>query len=234
MSDTIENGGIYRITCRASGKSYIGSAVNFKIRFKNHKVDLRGNRHHSPKLQRAWNKYGEDAFEFAVIEKVESRAILLQREQYWIDYTNAVDAGYNICKNAAASMLGRKFSDEHKAKLSAAHKGKIIPPEAREKMRQAALNRSPEVAKKIADSRPRKPRSEEAKRKTSESLKGRKLSEEAKAKIGEASRGRKHSEESKAKAKATKLRNKMLRELGLKEAEQPMVDSQILKFTETV
>ena len=215
MSEYLENGGIYKILCSTSGKCYIGSAVNFKIRFKNHKVSLRKGNHHSVKLQNAWNKYGEDAFEFCIVEYVDRKSELLVREQHWLDSLSAVDNGYNICRNAAAPMLGVKFTDERKAKIGAANRGRVISDEAREKMRQAALNRTPEVAAKIAASRPKQVRSEESNRKTSESLKGRKLSEEAKAKIGDASRGRKHSEESKAKRVASRRRNDELRRLGL-------------------
>ncbi len=63
--------GIYRIRNLINNKSYIGSAVNFKRRWNYHKQDLIACRHHSKYLQNAWNKYGEAAFEFKVMEYVE-------------------------------------------------------------------------------------------------------------------------------------------------------------------
>lgn len=37
------------------------------------------------------------------------------------------------------SLKGRKFSDEHKRRIGAAHKGKIVSEETREKLRRASL-----------------------------------------------------------------------------------------------
>jgi len=51
---------------------------------------------------------------------------LTDREQYWIDTLKPCDhaIGFNIAKNAERPMLGTRLSDEHKAKLSAAQKGR--------------------------------------------------------------------------------------------------------------
>ena len=54
-----------------NGKKYVGSAVNFKRRRRKHRKSLRKGTHHSPHLQNAWNKYGEDNFKFDVLEYVE-------------------------------------------------------------------------------------------------------------------------------------------------------------------
>jgi hypothetical protein len=40
--------------------------------------------HTGPRLQRAWNKHGENNFVFSVLEEC-SVEMLFQREQYWID-----------------------------------------------------------------------------------------------------------------------------------------------------
>lgn len=62
---------IYEIISKLSGIKYIGSTVNFKARFDNHKRDLRKNDHHNQYLQNSWNKYGEENFEFKVVLCVE-------------------------------------------------------------------------------------------------------------------------------------------------------------------
>ena len=56
--------GIYKITCTATGKFYIGSAKDIQHRLARHKSDLGRNVHHNILLQRAVNKYGKDMFEF--------------------------------------------------------------------------------------------------------------------------------------------------------------------------
>ena len=61
-------GVIYKIRNVVNGKFYVGSTINQKDRFRNHRRLLRKNRHHCAHLQAAWNKYGEDCFKFEVIE----------------------------------------------------------------------------------------------------------------------------------------------------------------------
>lgn len=76
--------GIYVIRNTANGKVYVGSAVNIKGRWAVHKHGLRRGKHHSQRLQRAWNKYGEAAF---VLETLELCCVdlLLEREQSYFD-----------------------------------------------------------------------------------------------------------------------------------------------------
>ena len=56
--------GVYVIENGVNGHRYIGSAVSFKKRFREHHRQLSEGRHHSRYLQRAWDKYGADAFRF--------------------------------------------------------------------------------------------------------------------------------------------------------------------------
>jgi len=74
--------GIYKIVNKINNNLYIGSSKRLKRRWYIHKGQLRKNKHHSIYLQRAWNKYGEQAFEFIIIEETEN---LFEREQHWID-----------------------------------------------------------------------------------------------------------------------------------------------------
>lgn len=141
--------GIYAIRCIASGKAYIGSAKWIENRWAVHRKALREGKHHSQKLQHAWNKHGESAFAFEIIE-ITSIATLLQREQFHLDITCAADrdAGYNIVRTAgsplgfvhgpemraklSAALTGRKFTDEHRSRISAALKGRKPSPQAME------------------------------------------------------------------------------------------------------
>ncbi len=130
----MKNSGIYKIQNQVNGKVYVGSAVNFRQRFFSHLSELRRGIHHSPKLQQAWLKHGENAFKFEIIEKVSNKEDLIKREQYWIDNLKAANRdNYNISPTAY-SMLGFKQSEESKKKISESRTG-IIPqwsnPEAR-------------------------------------------------------------------------------------------------------
>lgn len=112
--------GIYSITNKITDKRYIGSAVNIDIRWSKHKLDLKNDKHHSLKLQRAWKKYGESAFEFEILYECD-KSELLFCEQNWIDFYG-VDNLYNIYP-IAGSPLGIKRSDETKRKCQIAKNG---------------------------------------------------------------------------------------------------------------
>lgn len=117
-------GGIYAIVNRVNGKTYVGSAARcFYDRAANHRSDLRRNCHPNSYLQRAWNKYGEAAFEFKILERCSAKKCV-QREQYWIDVTDR-SKGYNI-NITASSRLGMKHSLKTRKQMSLKRKG-IIP-----------------------------------------------------------------------------------------------------------
>lgn len=128
--------GIYKIKNVLNNKFYIGSAVNLHDRFLHHRKRLRGNYHNNKHLQRAFDKYGEDCFIFEVIEIVNDKDILLEREQHWLDSTQCCDPniGYNLSNNATAPMLGIDFTEEHRKNLSKALKGMQQPEGFRERM----------------------------------------------------------------------------------------------------
>ena len=60
--------GVYKITNTINGKFYIGSSYDIEGRWDCHKKCLKGNYHNNPKLQHAWNKYGQNAFIFEILE----------------------------------------------------------------------------------------------------------------------------------------------------------------------
>jgi group I intron endonuclease len=89
--------GVYQIRCNTNGKIYIGSAVNMPVRWAGHRRSLQRGVHRNRHLQRAWNKYGEERFDFTVLEYV-TPAFLLRAEQQWIDKSQCTDKkiGFNI------------------------------------------------------------------------------------------------------------------------------------------
>ena len=126
--------GIYSIEHVASGRLYIGSAVDLHSRWAQHTRELEGGWHGNQKLQNAWVKYGEYAFRFAVIE-ICPAARLIEREQHYID---TLDPHYNIAK-IAGNHLGVKRSAETRKRLSESAKGRKFSLETRAKMRAAKL-----------------------------------------------------------------------------------------------
>lgn len=115
-----ETHGIYLITCKANGRKYVGSAVNLDKRWRLHTAQLDAGKHGNAHLQKSWNKYGPEEFFFKVLEPVEDKSLLIEREQFYI---NTLSPEFNICK-VANSKQGVKASPELRARLSAAHKGK--------------------------------------------------------------------------------------------------------------
>ena len=122
--------GVYTITS-PSGKQYVGSAVNFRLRWSRHRWALRRGKHENSALSRAYAKYGEEGLAF---EKVLlcSRGNAVRYEQLVID---ALKPAYNASPTAG-SLLGIRHSAEVRARMSAAAKKRppFYPsPETREK-----------------------------------------------------------------------------------------------------
>lgn len=94
--------GIYKIINTKNGKFYLGSAKNLQKRWRRHLNALGKNIHENLHLQRAFNKYGREFFEFQVVENCEISELLI-REQYYLDLLTPWDItiGYNIGKNSS-------------------------------------------------------------------------------------------------------------------------------------
>lgn len=92
--DQLDQKGVYEIKNIINEKKYIGSTTMcFLKRFQHHISMLRANRHKNQHLQHSWNKYGEENFEFNILE-VCSKDNCLVREQYYMDLNK--EYFYNI------------------------------------------------------------------------------------------------------------------------------------------
>lgn len=113
--------GIYKITCILTGKFYIGSSKNIYKRCNKHKRLLIQNQHNNQYLQNAWNKYGEAAFVFEVLEIVAAHH-LVNREQYYFDELKSYnrEIGFNIASSAESPGSGHQHTPEARLKISIA------------------------------------------------------------------------------------------------------------------
>ena len=205
--------GIYCIQNLCNGKVYIGQSINIQHRWSEHVKALENNSHINKYLQKSWNKYGQDNFEFFILEEC-ARDILTEWEQYWIDYYGGINSQntYN-CRDAGGNgklsdeirqkisklqkgkpkKPGRKVSDWGRKVLSESHKGIYPSKETRQKMSLAQRNRkhTEETKRKIGETNRQKYidnpelREEVAKR-----MRGRTVSEETRYKLGSANRGK--------------------------------------------
>ena len=124
--------GIYQILCVPTGKVYIGSSNDLNNRYRQHFVALKSGTHANTYLQRAYSRYGHDAFVFSILELVPIE-LLIEREQYWMDATQCClrSRGFNRVPKAG-SNTGFKRSAVLRAADSARAKERMSRPGMRE------------------------------------------------------------------------------------------------------
>ncbi len=198
---------IYKIVNLVNDKFYVGSTIHKKVRFRQHRKLLRGNRHHCKHLQAAWNKYGEEKFDFRVVEEVPDAVSLQGVEDRWLKEHVGQTYCYNTGHSSAAPWRNAPA-------YKTPNFGKTVSEEQRQQISQTLKDfyaqdyfNHPRVGKQ---------HTEETKAKISVAKmanpvapwEGRQRSEETKAKIGDTQRGkpkgpgRKVSEEGRAKIRA--------------------------------
>jgi hypothetical protein len=190
---------------------YIGQSGSITARWKVHKSLLKNGKHYNKHLQSDYNKFGEQEFEFIVLELCgnETRD---DRESHWVGFhkSNSEEKGYN--KDSGGSV-GRVRNDSVRKIISAKAKKRGMPKETQEKGWAATRLKakeshhffgrkfSAEHVRKLSESKKgvlRGPHSEETRRKISAAQKGiprGPLPEEQKRKIGAKQKGRIKSDE---------------------------------------
>jgi group I intron endonuclease len=119
--------GIYKIINKVNGKYYVGSTNDIHTRWNVHTCKLNKNMHHSQKLQRAWDKYKQDNFDFILIERVNEENLLNIEQNYLIECSKNKKSNYNVNYNALSPFKGRKHTEQTKRKMSNRHSGKFNP-----------------------------------------------------------------------------------------------------------
>jgi len=182
---------IYKIINIANNKIYIGSSVDVMKRYNGHLEDLNNNKHRNQLLQRAYNKYGKNSFEFTILLYL-NKDSLIEKEQEYIDLYQATNRkyGFNICPVAGTTLgvkrpganIGRILSEETKRKIANSVRGFKHSLETKERMSETRKGKK------------KPPMSEEQKQKLSILKTGKILSNETKLKIGIASKGNQEKE----------------------------------------
>lgn len=121
------NSGIYKITNKVNEKFYIGSSNNIERRWRHHKSNLRSGTHTNIHLQNSYNKYGEDQFEFVLIEEVRRENLLAKEQEYLDKVFDEDQETYNISRVAGSPMAGLNHTEEVKQLLSEKLSGENHP-----------------------------------------------------------------------------------------------------------
>lgn len=194
MSDKIC--GIYMIKNSINNKIYIGKSVDINKRWRDHRIALCDNSHYNEYLQRAWNKYGSDSFEFSIIEECQADELNELEIYYIVECYKSYDPnfGYNLTKGGDGVIP----TDVVRKKMSDAQKKLCQDPEHIRRMSEVQIGKraSDETKKKMSDSQKRKWEDLEYRKKMSEIRVGTVLSDETKKKIGLANKGKKFPERS--------------------------------------
>lgn len=113
--------GIYSITNKVNGKIYIGQTSDIDFRWFQHINNLKKNKHNNKYLQNSWNKYGENNFNFDIIEVLENEFELNDKEKYYIQLykSNITSYGYNLTSGGDNYSL----NEESKNKISISKRG---------------------------------------------------------------------------------------------------------------
>ena len=129
---------IYKITNIQNNKVYIGQTIRpIEQRFKRHINDALNNILDTH-FARAIRKYGKENFIIEQIDIAQTQEELNQKEQYWIQYYNSVNEGYNET-DAISKSGGNTYQSKTEVEMEA----------IKEKIRQTKIGSKNPMARKI-------------------------------------------------------------------------------------
>ena len=132
--------GIYGIKNKINDNIYIGKTeMNFGDRRDSHYSLLNNNKHKNLHLQRAWNKYGKDNFEFVIIHELCDGEDINELEIKYISYYKDLNKCYNIAPGGEGGWnRGIPISDEVKKKIGEKNRihmtGFVMPESTKKKI----------------------------------------------------------------------------------------------------
>lgn len=88
---------VYEIFNKVTGRKYIGMTQKHQNRYKAHMSQLKYGTHTEKLLQKDYVLYGEDSFDYRILEVVDSKKLAHQREIHYMNLnkTYLEDFGYN-------------------------------------------------------------------------------------------------------------------------------------------
>lgn len=118
---------VYGIYNKINGKIYIGKTKNFKLRISTHIRIAKSDSKIYGKfaIHNAIRKYGEDNFLYKILDTVKSEEIAFDREKQWIKLLTELNYILYNLTDGGEGIVGLKFSEEHKRKLSESHMGQV-------------------------------------------------------------------------------------------------------------
>lgn len=129
---------IYKITNIQNNKVYIGQTIRpIQQRFQRHINDALNNVLNTH-FARAIRKYGKENFVIEEIDKAQTQDELNKKEQYWINYYNSVEEGYNET-NAISKCGGNTYRSKTEKEME------VI----KEKIRQTKIGDKNPMARKV-------------------------------------------------------------------------------------
>lgn len=128
--------GIYRITCQANGRFYIGSSVRLAARLADHKSKMKRGKHENEILQRCVDKYGFESMSFEIVLFCDPDKTLFYEDKF-LDRDYDKKLCMNLGRKAVAPMSGRNHSQATRDQMSLSHKGKKLSQEVRDKIGKA-------------------------------------------------------------------------------------------------
>jgi len=115
--------GVYMVLCLVNNKRYYGESKNVSSRLSQHKSRLRRNIHEVPELQRDFNLYGVEKFEFSCLY-ISANLSVDERKAY---ETELIGRFFSLCYNKSDRIdnkgennpfWGKKHSDETRKQIS--------------------------------------------------------------------------------------------------------------------
>jgi len=111
-----EKCGIYCIRNIVNNKVYIGKSKNIHYRIIQHKSQLKKkHKDENPHLINSWHKYGENNFEYFVLEFLEQNEdIVSEREIFWMKQYNSLnkEKGYNLRSDSSTNMITHEVTSK--------------------------------------------------------------------------------------------------------------------------
>jgi len=128
--------GIYFIKNKINSKIYVGSSIRIEKRWIDHRATLKANTHANDYLQKSWNKYGSNNFEFGILE-ICSKDQIEEKEIYWITKLQTMNKskGYNLLFQCSRPIM----TEEVRKKKSKATKKLWKDKKFREKVIQTMI-----------------------------------------------------------------------------------------------